>query len=105
MEVTFKDRYLRDICERKKEAEHVLGMSQASSLRAFLADCASVSYVTELPMWPFCWVESSNNHLFNFDLCEKTTLTCKQAQKTAPLDHHGKLSWNKVSRIQIIRIG
>lgn len=105
MEVTFKNRYLRDICERKREAEHVLGKSQASSLRAFLSDCESVTYVTELPLWPFCRVESSSNHLFNFDLCEKTTLTCKQALKATPLDQDGQLSWNKVSRIQIIRIG
>lgn len=104
LEVTFENRFLRDICERKKEAEVVLGFDGAMALRALLADFDVVDYVTEVPMWAEFVVGGGHNQVLSFDLCPDTQLICTHAHRKPPLNNSKNVNWSRVSRIKIKQI-
>lgn len=105
MEIDFKDRTLKDLCEQAKLSERKLGTKMARKLRARLADLMAASSVTELPRagrpHP---LKGDRAGKFALDLVHQHRLVFKPAHNPVPRLQDSGIDWSRVTRVYIIWI-
>lgn len=106
MEIDFKDKRLKDLCEQAKLAERKLGSKMARKLRARLADLMAASSVVELPRagrpHPLTGIRAGE---FALDLVHPKRLVFVPAHDPVPMYRDGGTDWSRVIRVCIIWIG
>lgn len=106
MEIDFKDKTLKDLCEQTKLAQRKLGPQMARKLRARLSDLLAASSVTDLPRagrpHPLTGDRAGQ---FALDLVHPRRLVFEPAHDPVPQTDDGGIDWSRVTRVCIIWIG
>jgi len=105
LEIGFKDRKLRELCEKQAVARRKLGDACAHKLRKRLADLEAAEAVTDL--------EAGNPHplrhdragQFALDLAGGYRLVFTPANVTTPRKLDASIDWSKVTIVCIEFIG
>lgn len=105
MEITFKDRKLKKLCEEKAEAQRKLGQSCARKLRSRLADLMAVRSVTELVAGRPHPLKGDRQGQFAVALDGGKRLVFESANEPIPLKDDKSIDWSEVTRICIVFIG
>lgn len=105
MEITFKDKKLRKLCEVQKEAQKKLGAKCARKLRSRLADLIAVEVVTELVSGRPHPLKGDRAGEFALDLDGGKRLVFESANDPVPLNEDDSIDWSRVTSIRIVFIG
>ncbi len=105
MEITFKDKKLRTLCEVEREAQKKLGKKCARKLKSRLADLMAVETVTELVSGRPHPLKGSRAGEFALDLDGGKRLVFESANDPVPLKEDDSIDWSKVTFIRIVFIG
>lgn len=105
MEICYKDKKIRELCERQAVAEKKLGMTCARKLRTRLSDLESASRVTELIAGHPHPLESDRAGQFALDLAGGWRLVFAPAHDPCPIRPDGGIDWSQVTIVCIEYIG
>ena len=105
MEINFKDKKLKDLCEQQNLAQRKLGDQMAKKLTARLADLRAASSVTELVAGHPHPLTGDLAGKFALDLVHPKRLVFEPEHDPIPRTEDGGIDWSQVTRINIIWIG
>jgi hypothetical protein len=103
MEIAFRTRTLRDLCENEGKLRDQLGVPAAASLMARLADMAATSTPLELP--PELLVTPPNPSSPSLRIRVSTDLVAvfTSNHARAPQTADGGIDWSRVTRVRLER--
>lgn len=104
LELAFRTKSLRHICESESEAERVLGTRVASALRRRLADLRAASCVADLLAGQPSEIEGSTLRQFGVHLSQGHRLVFCANHNVTPELKSGGTDWSLVTRVKILRI-
>ncbi|MBL1260299.1 MAG: type II toxin-antitoxin system RelE/ParE family toxin [Thiotrichaceae bacterium] len=105
MEIRFKDKKLRRLCEERVVAEKKLGAACARKLRARLSDLEAASVVTELPAGNPHPLKGDRAGQFSLNLAGGWRLVFAPANDPCPRHVDGGIDWSQVTIVSIEYIG
>lgn len=105
MEINFKNKKLKDLCEQEKLAQRKLGTQMAQKLKARLADLRAASVATEHCAGQPHPLEGDRAGQFALSLVEPQRLVFEPDHDPVPRLKDGGIDWSQVTRICIIWIG
>lgn len=103
MELAFRTRKLRYLCQDHDEAVKVMGESAAEVLRTRIADLRAVSYLAELPVGRPVVVDGNPPHL-HFELRAGWSLLMAVGHQDVPRTPAGNLDQTRVRRARVEKI-
>jgi proteic killer suppression protein len=105
MEIDFKDKKLRELCEQRVAMERKLGAACARKLRSRLADIQAAACVADLTAGRPHPLRGERTGQFALDLEGGTRLVFDPDQDPIPCRDDGGIDWSRVTSIRIIYIG
>jgi proteic killer suppression protein len=105
MEINFKDKKLKDLCEQQSLAQRKLGTKMAQKLKVRLADLMAASSVSELVAGRPHPLTGDLAGLFALDLVQPQRLVFEPNHEPIPRTEDGGIDWSQVTRINILWIG
>lgn len=105
MELHFKDKKTRQLCEKKTVAEKKLGAACARKLRTRLDDLEAASRVTELVAGNPHPLKGDRAGQFALDLAGGWRLVFAPDHDTCPVRPDGGVDWSQVTIVCIEYIG
>lgn len=105
MEITFKDKKLRKLCQEQRESQKKLSEKCARKLRARLADLMAAEAVTDLITGRPHPLKGDRAGEFALDLDGGKRLVFESANEPVPLNEDNSIDWSKVTSIRIVFIG
>lgn len=105
MEINFKDKKLKDLCEQQSLAQRKLGTKMAQKLKVRLADLMAASSVSELVAGRPHPLMGDLAGQFALDLVQPQRLVFEPNHEPIPRTEDGGIDWSQVTRINILWIG
>lgn len=105
MEIDFKDKELKALCEQEKLAQRKLGKQMAKKLKARLGDLMAVSSVIELRAGRPHSLKGDRAGQYALDLVQPKRLVFEPDHDSVPRKEDGGINWSQVTRVRIIWIG
>ena len=105
MEIRFKDKKLRRLCEERAIAEKKLGAACARKLCARLSDLEAASVVTELPAGNPHPLQRDRAGQFALNLAGGWRVVFAPANDPCPRYADGGIDWSQVTIVSIEYIG
>ena len=105
MQLAFQTQSLRTLCEDAEAAELTLGRLVARELRNRLADLRAVTVIEELPAGNVACRGRGADEAVMIDLGASASLELVPNHPTQRLTAQGRVEWNRVSRLKVVRIG
>lgn len=105
MEIDFRDKKLRELCEQRGVAERKLGAPCARKLRARLDDLKAVDCVTDLPAGRPHALSGDRAGQYSVVLEGGTRLVFEPDHNPIPQRDGGGIDWTRVTRVRIIFVG
>jgi len=104
MEIGFKNKKLKAICEQSGLAQKELGLKMAKKLRSRLADLNAALVVTDLCAGRPHPLEGSQGGEFALDLVHPQRLVFVADNDPIPEREDGSIDWSQVSKVCIMAI-
>lgn len=105
MEVRYKDKKIRDLCEKQAVAEKRLGAASAHKLKLRLLALEAAARVTDLVAGNPHPLKGDRLGQFALDLAGGWRLVFAPAHDPCPTRHDGGIEWSHVTVISIESIG
>lgn len=105
MELSFKNRTIRTICENEEAAEKEYGLEVAKKLQSRLADIIAAKNTEEIVVGNPREIFEDDYCSIRIDLCDGYFLVFCSNHIQRPCMENGNINWSKVSRVKILRIG
>lgn len=105
MEIRFKDKKLRQLCEERTTQEKKLGSASAKKLRTRLGDLEAAARLGDLIAGNPHPLKGSRVGQFALDLAGGCRLVLSPANEPLPTSEHGSLQWAEVTIVCIEYIG
>lgn len=105
MEITFRDRKLRRLCEERSFAQKKLGADCARKLRARLSDLEAAARVTDLVAGNPHPLKHDRAGQFAVDLAGGWRLVFSPDHDPCPENEDGGIAWAQVTIVRIEYIG
>jgi proteic killer suppression protein len=105
MEIDYKDKKLKALCEQEKLAQRELGKQMARKLKARLADLMAASSVTELCAGRPHPLTGDRSGQYALDLVQPKRLVFEPDHDPVPKTEDGGIDWSRVTRVCIIWMG
>lgn len=105
MEVRYKDKKLREICEKKAVAEKKLGAASARKLKVRLLSLEAATRVTDLVAGNPHPLKGDRLGQFALDLAGGWRLVFAPAHDPCPTRPDGSIEWSEITIISIEFIG
>jgi proteic killer suppression protein len=105
MDIDFKDKKLRELCEQRGLAERKLGAPCARKLLSRLGDLQAARCVTELPAGRPHPLRGDRAGQFALDLEGGRRLVFEPDHNPVPAKDDGGIDWGRVTRVRIVFVG
>lgn len=103
MELAFRTRRLRTLCQEHDEAVKAMGKPAADALRTRVADLRAVTYLAELPAGRPTVADGDPPQLY-FDLQGGWSLLTAVGHQDVPRTDEGDLDQTRVRRVHVLEI-
>lgn len=103
MELAFRTRRLRILCEDHDEAVRTVGAAAADALRTRIADLRAVTYLAELPVGRPTVIDGDPPQL-RFELGADWSLQMTVTHQNVPRTEEGDLDQTRVRRACVLEI-
>jgi len=104
MEIEYRNKRLKKLCEERKEAISELGDPCAKKLRNRFADMCAASNVSELIAGSPHQLKGDRKGQFAVNLADGKRLIFEPADNPPPKNEDGSIDWFNVSKVRIIDI-
>ena len=104
MELAFKSKYLRALCESEKKADKTLGIKVTKKLKARLEDIQAAANAVELTVGNPHIVNSGTQQHMVVNLDEGYSIEFSANHISNPVTPSGTMNWSKVRRVKILTI-
>jgi toxin HigB-1 len=104
LELAFESRALRITCEDEREAQRELGPAVAETLKHRLADLHAATSIHDLVAGNPRLLIDGNEEALIVDLTEGFHVVLEANHARSPLTKAGRLDWDRVSRVKLLRI-
>ncbi len=104
MEIEYRSKHLRKICEEERIAKSELGAPCAKKLQTRFADMCAAQYVSELIAGDPHPLKGERKGQFAVSLMDGKRLVFEPAHNPIPLKEDSGIDWSKVSRVRIMEI-
>lgn len=105
MDIDFRDKKTRELCEQRAIASRKLGSACARKLRSRLADLQAAEHVTDLVAGRPHPLRGVRGGQFALDLEGGRRLVFEPNHQPVPIRDDGSIDWFRVTRVRIIYIG
>lgn len=105
MEIDFKDKKLKALCEQEKLAQCQLGKEMARKLKTRVGELMAASSVTELLAGHPHPLTGDRAGQYALDLVQPKRLMFEPDHEPVPRTKDGGMDWSRVTRVRIIWIG
>lgn len=105
MDIDFKDKKLREMCERREMAERKLGAPCARKLRSRLADLQAACAVSDLVAGRPHPLAGERAGQFALDLEGGRRLVFEPDHQPLPRRDDGAIDWSRITKVRIVFIG
>lgn len=105
MDIAFRDKKTRELCEQQATASRKLGTACARKLRSRLADLQAAERVTDLVAGRPHPLQGVRAGQFALDLEGGRRLVFEPDQQPLPRRDDGSVDWFRITSIRIIYIG
>jgi proteic killer suppression protein len=105
VEIDFKDKKLRELCEQERVAERKLGAVCARKLRSRLADLQAANCVIDLVAGRPHPLDGDRAGQFAVDLEGGRRLVFEPDRNPVPMRDDGGIDWSRVTRVRIVYLG
>jgi len=105
MEIEFRNKHLRRLCEQDRYAVQELGADCAKKLQGRIADLQSVNDVLELPAGKPHPLKGDRKGQYAIELTGGKRLVIIPANNPTPMLDEENIDWSRVTKIRIIEIG
>lgn len=103
--LAFETEQLREICRSEVVAYSLLPPYVAQKLLRRIADIRAATCILKIPLGNPKQVDGKPPGEVCVDICDGYYLMLSAAHQKIPLDGHGNVAWDEVSRIKLIDIG
>lgn len=104
MEISFKDKKLRDICESDKKAQKVLGKEITRLFQARISDIRAADNMMDLLAGSPRYVGEGLDEQLIVNLEQGWYLRMAPNHPVLPLVSELKIDWNNVKRVKILEV-
>ena len=104
MELAFKTKSLRSICEDEQKADKTIGLDASKQLRARLEDIRAAANITELAVGNPQVDNNSTEKFVTLTLYEEYVIKFSANHLSNPVKQSGDIDWSKVRRVKIEEI-
>lgn len=105
LELAFKSKFLRTLCESEETAYRKLGVKVTKRLKARLEDLQAAANITELTAGAPRPVDDGTQQHMAVSLVEGYSIEFAANHVSNPVTSSGDVDWSKVRRIKILSIG
>lgn len=105
MEVTYKDKKLRDLCLQERVAIRELGAAGANKLKTRMANLYAASVVTELVAGHPHPLQGDREGQFALSLDGGRRLVFTPQDKANVTTEAGEIDWARVSKVAVVFVG
>jgi len=105
VDILWKDKRLRRLCEESREAARALGQSGAKKLQTRLADLAAVRCVRDLVAGRPHPLKGDRAGQFSLDLADGVRLVFEPASAPVPRTAEDAIDWAQVTSVRVVYIG
>lgn len=105
MDITFKDKKLRELCEKEAVANRQLAAARARKLRSRLADLRAALCVADLVAGRPHPLKGTRAGQYAVDLQGGCRLVFEPNHQPIPERADGGIDWSRVSSVRIVYIG
>ncbi len=105
MDIAFRDKKTRELCEQQATASRKIGTACARKLRSRLADLQAAERVTDLVAGRPHPLQGARAGQFALDLEGGRRLVFEPDQQPVPRRDDGSVDWVRITSIRIIYIG
>lgn len=105
MDIDFRDKKIRQLCEQQTTASRKLGTACARKLRSRLADLQAAERVTDLLAGRPHPLQGVRDGQFALDLEGGRRLVFEPDHQPVPSRDDGSIDWFRITRIRITYIG
>lgn len=105
MDIRFRDKKIRDLCEKRSVAEKKLGAAGARKLSLRLQQLEAASRVSDLVAGNPHPLKGDRNGQFALDLAGGWRLVFSPADTPCPIRTDGSIDWTQVTIVSIEYIG
>jgi proteic killer suppression protein len=104
MELAFRTRRLRTLCEDDTAAQDEYGPSLCEQLRSRLADLRAVNSIDELIVGQPT-IDPVDRQILRLKLTVDVEMELRVNHPSPPVDEEGAIDWSRVRRLQVLNIG
>lgn len=105
MNIDFRNKKTREMCEQQAIATRKLGAACARKLRSRLADLMAAERVTDLVAGRPHPLERERTGQFAVDLEGGRRLVFEPDHQPAPTQDDGSVDWSRITKVRIVYIG
>ena len=105
MELAFRTKKIRQLCEDENQAKKILGNKNAEILKHRLADLCAATNIYDMITGNPRVFEGKNEQQYKIDISSKISINFCANHINNPMLKSGKINWSKISRIKIMMIG
>jgi proteic killer suppression protein len=105
VEIDFKDKKLKDLCDPQGSAQRRLGADMARKLKTRIADLRAALSVNELLAGRPHPLTGKRTGQFALDLVQPQRLVFEPDHDPVPQTEDGGIDWSQVTRVIIVWIG
>lgn len=104
LEVAFRTRKIRQICEEMRRADEALGAADADALRRQVADLLACGSIEDLQLLgPRLQVGEHTKCLY-IDVSGTLRVRLGVNHMRPPMNEHGGIDWSRVTRVKIVEL-
>lgn len=103
--LAFATEQLREICRSEVVAYRLLPAPVARVVLRRIADVRAATSILRIPVGNPMQVDGNPPGRIRIDVCDGYYLMFSAAHQRIPLDEHGNVAWDEVSRIKLLDIG
>lgn len=103
MELSFKSKKLRALCERNQEANEQLGEVLARLLHDALAELRAAPSIADIADWENRMKRGKRDRLL-FEFGTKFSISFGPNHINNPVNEDGKVDWGNVSSLKILKV-
>ncbi|WP_415764652.1 type II toxin-antitoxin system RelE/ParE family toxin [Pseudomonas sp. ZB1P45] len=105
MELNFKDKRLRELCEQSRIAEKRLGADSARKLKSRLSDIQAAASVSDLAAGNPHPLKGDRKNQYSVSLAGGCRITFEPDHDPFPLREDQSIDWSQVRSVKIVFIG
>lgn len=105
MEISFKTKKIREICEIQATSLDLFGAENSLRLQNRLADLCAAHVIHDIVVGKPTMIKNGTNTMYQLNFSEDKNILLVANHVNNPINDSGEIDWDLVTRIKIVSIG